>query len=86
MTPETANIVGNVHGGNILKMIEEAGAIVAMEHCNDVPERVNFESIFLKLNISETRTQFATKSIMQIHAHSSTSHSKLFSALQFQYL
>ncbi|XP_070766209.1 cytosolic acyl coenzyme A thioester hydrolase isoform X2 [Enoplosus armatus] len=34
MTPNDANIVGNVHGGIILKMIEEAGCIVGTRHCN----------------------------------------------------
>lgn len=34
MGPNDANIVGNVHGGIILKMIEEAGCIVGTRHCN----------------------------------------------------
>uniref|UniRef100_UPI0037E78EC1 cytosolic acyl coenzyme A thioester hydrolase isoform X2 n=1 Tax=Semicossyphus pulcher TaxID=241346 RepID=UPI0037E78EC1 len=34
MGPNDANIVGNVHGGIILKMIEEAGCIVSTRHCN----------------------------------------------------
>ncbi|XP_071331854.1 cytosolic acyl coenzyme A thioester hydrolase isoform X3 [Trachinotus anak] len=34
MRPDDANIVGNVHGGIILKMIEEAGCIVSTRHCN----------------------------------------------------
>ncbi|CAI5647105.1 cytosolic acyl coenzyme A thioester hydrolase isoform X2 [Oreochromis niloticus] len=34
MRPDDANIVGNVHGGNILRMIEEAGCIVSTRHCN----------------------------------------------------
>lgn len=34
MRPDDANIVGNVHGGIILKMIEEAGCIVGTRHCN----------------------------------------------------
>nr|XP_061803141.1 putative cytosolic acyl coenzyme A thioester hydrolase-like [Nerophis lumbriciformis] len=34
MRPDDANIVGNVHGGNILKMIEEAGCIISTRHCN----------------------------------------------------
>jgi uncharacterized protein (TIGR00369 family) len=32
MIPEHANALGNVHGGVILKMVDEAGAIVAMRH------------------------------------------------------
>ncbi|XDV48541.1 hypothetical protein PO909_017940 [Leuciscus waleckii] len=34
MRPDDANIVGNVHGGTILKMIEEAGCIISTRHCN----------------------------------------------------
>ncbi|XP_067447886.1 cytosolic acyl coenzyme A thioester hydrolase isoform X3 [Thunnus thynnus] len=34
MRPDDANIVGNVHGGIILKMIEEAGCIISTRHCN----------------------------------------------------
>ncbi|XP_029911610.1 cytosolic acyl coenzyme A thioester hydrolase isoform X2 [Myripristis murdjan] len=34
MCPDDANIVGNVHGGTILKMIEEAGCIIGTRHCN----------------------------------------------------
>ncbi|XP_051282757.1 cytosolic acyl coenzyme A thioester hydrolase isoform X2 [Dicentrarchus labrax] len=34
MRPNDANIVGNVHGGIILKMIEEAGCIIGTRHCN----------------------------------------------------
>ncbi|XP_065061629.1 cytosolic acyl coenzyme A thioester hydrolase-like isoform X2 [Rhopilema esculentum] len=35
MSPDDANIAGNVHGGTILKMIEEAGVIIATRHCNE---------------------------------------------------
>lgn len=34
MQPGDANIAGNVHGGTILQMIEEAGLIVSTRHCN----------------------------------------------------
>ncbi|XP_072334103.1 cytosolic acyl coenzyme A thioester hydrolase isoform X4 [Scyliorhinus torazame] len=34
MRPDDANIAGNVHGGTILKMIEEAGVIISTRHCN----------------------------------------------------
>ncbi|XP_019396706.1 PREDICTED: cytosolic acyl coenzyme A thioester hydrolase isoform X1 [Crocodylus porosus] len=37
MSPDDANIAGNVHGGTILKMIEEAGAIISTRHCNSQP-------------------------------------------------
>ena len=34
MTPDDTNIAGNVHGGTVLRMIEEAGVIIATRHCN----------------------------------------------------
>ncbi|XP_024904303.1 cytosolic acyl coenzyme A thioester hydrolase [Pteropus alecto] len=34
MRPDDANMAGSVHGGTILKMIEEAGAIISTRHCN----------------------------------------------------
>eukprot|EP00794_Sanderia_malayensis_P015018 gene15018-16568_t len=34
MVPDDANMAGNVHGGTLLKMIEEAGVIIATRHCN----------------------------------------------------
>jgi len=34
MMPDDSNIAGNVHGGTILKLIEEAGVIIATRHCN----------------------------------------------------
>ena len=34
MAPDDTNPMGNVHGGTILKLIEQAGHIVATRHCN----------------------------------------------------
>lgn len=34
MVPDDANIAGNVHGGTTLKLLEEAGYIIATRHCN----------------------------------------------------
>uniref|UniRef100_A0A8I3WN50 HotDog ACOT-type domain-containing protein n=1 Tax=Callithrix jacchus TaxID=9483 RepID=A0A8I3WN50_CALJA len=34
MRPDDANVAGHVHVGTILKMIEEAGAIISTRHCN----------------------------------------------------
>lgn len=36
MMPDNANARGNVHGGEVLKLMEEAGHIVATRHCNSV--------------------------------------------------
>lgn len=34
MGPQDANTLGNVHGGVIMKLVDEAGALVAMRHAN----------------------------------------------------
>jgi acyl-CoA hydrolase len=34
MLPEHANAYGNVHGGNLMKMVDEAGGICAMRHAH----------------------------------------------------
>ena len=33
MLPIDANPVGNVHGGTIMKLVDEVGGVVAMRHC-----------------------------------------------------
>ena len=38
MLPDDTNPLGNVHGGTILKLIEQAGAIVSGRHCNSVSD------------------------------------------------
>ena len=34
MVPDDSNVMGNVHGGTILNLIEHAGRIVSTRHCN----------------------------------------------------
>ncbi|EDV23233.1 Cytosolic acyl coenzyme A thioester hydrolase [Trichoplax sp. H2] len=34
LVPDDANVVGNIHGGHILQLMEEAGHIAATKHCN----------------------------------------------------
>lgn len=43
MSPMDANIAGNVHGGNIMKLADTAAAVVAMRHsgCNVVTASVD---------------------------------------------
>ncbi len=38
MMPDDTNVSGNVHGGTILKLIEQAGYIVSTRHCNHTQE------------------------------------------------
>ncbi len=49
MGPQNANTYGNVHGGVIMKMVDEAGALVAMRHANRPVVTVAVDSMtFLK--------------------------------------
>src|SRR5947199_6834603 len=33
MEPTDANLLGNVHGGQVMKMVDDAGGLAAMKHC-----------------------------------------------------
>ncbi len=45
MLPEHANMHGNVHGGVVMKMMDEAGAIAAMRHARRPCVTVSVDSI-----------------------------------------
>ncbi len=45
MGPQDANSHGNVHGGIIMKMVDEAGALVAMRHANAPVVTVTVDSM-----------------------------------------
>ncbi|MCS7273215.1 MAG: acyl-CoA thioesterase [Fimbriimonadales bacterium] len=45
MNPEHANPLGNVHGGWILKLIDEAGSIVASRHARHPAVTVEIDSV-----------------------------------------
>lgn len=49
MGPQDANAHGNVHGGVIMKMVDEAGALVAMRHAGALVVTVAIDSMtFMK--------------------------------------
>ncbi|MAS34247.1 MAG: acyl-CoA thioesterase [Anaerolineaceae bacterium] len=49
MGPQNANSYGNVHGGVIMKMVDEAGALVAMRHARTPVVTVAVDSMsFIK--------------------------------------
>lgn len=45
MGPQDANSHGNVHGGVIMKMVDEAGALVAMRHAGNLVVTVAIDSM-----------------------------------------
>jgi acyl-CoA hydrolase len=49
MLPEHANAQGNVHGGSILRLVDEAGALAAMRHARSHVVTVAIDSmVFLE--------------------------------------
>ena len=46
MVQDDANLAGSIHGGTILKMIEEAGGIVDIKHCNQETAKESKVSIW----------------------------------------
>jgi acyl-CoA hydrolase len=48
MMPEHANALGNVHGGLLMKMADEAGAICAMRHAQRPCVTVAMDSMIFK--------------------------------------
>jgi acyl-CoA hydrolase len=45
MGPQDANMLGNVHGGVIMRMVDEAGAIAAMRHAQNPVVTVAVDSM-----------------------------------------
>lgn len=45
MGPDSANIVGNVHGGVLMKLCDEAGAMAATKHARHVSVTVIFDEM-----------------------------------------
>jgi uncharacterized protein (TIGR00369 family) len=45
MNPEHANALGNVHGGVIMKLADEAGALAAMRHARSIAVTVAIDSM-----------------------------------------
>ena len=45
MHPEHANLLGNVHGGWIMKLVDEAGALACMRHAQRKVVTVTIDSM-----------------------------------------
>lgn len=45
MNPDLANALGNVHGGQIMKLVDEAGGFAAMKHARNVAVTVAMDSM-----------------------------------------
>ncbi len=45
MNPEQANALGDVHGGTIMKLVDEAGGFAAMKHARNIAVTVAVDSM-----------------------------------------
>ncbi len=73
MLPEHANAFGNVHGGVIMKMVDEAGAIVAMRHAQKPCVTIAIDSMTFKqpvhvgqLMVCQARVTFVGRSAIEV--------------------
>ncbi|HSK86780.1 MAG TPA: acyl-CoA thioesterase, partial [Anaerolineales bacterium] len=51
MHPEHANLLGNVHGGWIMKLVDEAGALTCMRHAQRKVVTVAMDSMTFRMPI-----------------------------------
>jgi uncharacterized protein (TIGR00369 family) len=73
MLPEHANALGNVHGGVIMKMVDEAGAIAAMRHAHKPCVTIAIDSMTFKqpvhlgqLLVCQARVTYVGKSSIEV--------------------
>ncbi|RYZ01973.1 MAG: acyl-CoA thioesterase [Myxococcales bacterium] len=73
MLPEHANALGNVHGGVILKMVDEAGAIAAMRHARKPCVTIAIDSMTFKqpvhvgqLMVCQARVSYVGRSSIEV--------------------
>jgi uncharacterized protein (TIGR00369 family) len=81
MQPEHANSAGNVHGGTIMKIIDEAGAIVAVRHArkNVVTasvDRIDFiaPAFIGNIIIAKASLNYVSKTSMEVGVRVETEH------------
>jgi uncharacterized protein (TIGR00369 family) len=73
MLPEHANALGNVHGGVIMKMVDEAGAIAAMRHARTPCVTIAIDSMNFKqpvhvgqLMVCQARVTYVGRSSIEV--------------------
>jgi uncharacterized protein (TIGR00369 family) len=73
MLPEHANALGNVHGGVIMKMVDEAGAIAAMRHARRPCVTIAIDSMTFKqpvhvgqLMVCQARVSYVGRSSIEV--------------------
>jgi uncharacterized protein (TIGR00369 family) len=73
MLPSHANALGNVHGGVIMKMVDEAGAIAAMRHAQKPCVTIAIDSMTFKqpvhvgdLMVCKARVTYVGRSSIEV--------------------
>jgi uncharacterized protein (TIGR00369 family) len=73
MLPEHGNALGNVHGGVIMKVVDEAGAIAAMRHAQKPCVTIAIDSMTFKqpvhlgqLLVCQARVTYVGKSSIEV--------------------
>lgn len=76
MLPEHSNALGNVHGGLIMKMVDEAGAIAAMRHAGRPCVTIAIDSMTFKqpvhlgeLLICDARVTYVGRTSIEVSVH-----------------
>jgi acyl-CoA hydrolase len=70
MLPQHANALGNVHGGEILKMVDEAGAIVAMRHARRPCVTIAIDSMTFKQPVHVGQLMVCQARVTYVGRHS----------------
>lgn len=68
MSPDDSNLAGNVHGGTILKLIEEAGEIIATRHCNKNRQGPECYAALARVERTDFLETMFVGEIAQLHA------------------
>ena len=68
MLPDDTNPIGNVHGGTILKLIEQAGAIVSTRHCNSAGEKTPLITALARVEHMDFFQPMYVGEVAQVHA------------------
>jgi len=52
MTPDMANFAGNVHGGSLLKLLDQAAYACAAKYCKNYVVTAALDQVFFKQNVN----------------------------------
>jgi uncharacterized protein (TIGR00369 family) len=81
MMPEHANALGNVHGGVIMRMVDEAGAICAMRHARMPCVTISIDSMTFRqpvhlgeLLICNANVSWVGRSAIEVRVHVQSEH------------